>query len=115
VLHVENLRTRLQQLPSPPPDADAHLGRALLSYDKASVDARADYVGFLQASHGFAHSYVEAVMERMRFQNGTLEALHALLEMARRLRGEAVQLKISFKKGPRKQFKCIVKEGTSFL
>jgi len=37
----------------------------------------------------------------------------ALLEMARRLRGEAVQLKVSFKRGPCKQFKCIVKEVNS--
>jgi hypothetical protein len=51
----------------------------------------------------------------MRFQNGALEVLMALLEMARRLRGEAVQLKVSFKKGPCKQFRCIVEEGGLFF
>jgi hypothetical protein len=87
------------------------LPHALLVYDEASAAARANYVDFLQASRDFAQSYVDAVLERMRFQNGALEVLMALLEMARRLRGEAVQLKVSFKRGPCKQFKCIIKEG----
>jgi hypothetical protein len=49
----------------------------------------------------------------MRFQNGVLEVLLALLEMARRLRGEAVQLKVSFKKGPCKQFKESLRHNLS--
>ncbi|KAI0247729.1 hypothetical protein BJV78DRAFT_1285313 [Lactifluus subvellereus] len=113
VLHVEDLRTRLRQLPSSSSDAGEQLPRALHVYDEASAIARADYVGFLQTSRGFAQSYVDAVVERMRFQNGALELLSALLEMARQLRGEAVQLKISFKRGPCKQFKCVVKEVNS--
>ncbi|KAI0298311.1 hypothetical protein BC826DRAFT_999160 [Russula brevipes] len=123
VLHVEDLRKHLRQLPSPPsssssppPAADGvpeQLPHALLVYDEASAAARANYVDFLQASRDFAQSYVDAVLERMRFQNGALEDLMALLEMARRLRGEAVQLKVSFKRGPCKQFKCIVKEVNS--
>jgi len=98
--------------------ADANQGQlphALLVYDEASASARVDYENFLQASRGFAQSYVDAVLERMRFQNGTLEVLLRLLEMARWLRGEAVQLKVSFKRGPCKQFKCIVKEGEVHL
>ena len=87
------------------------LPNALLVYDEASASAHADYVQFLQASRDFAQSYVDAVLERMRYQNGALEVLLALLEMARRLRGEAVQLRVSFKRGPCKQFKCIIKEG----
>jgi hypothetical protein len=96
-------------------DPDSHLPRALVDYDEVSASARADYVDLLQVSHGFAQSYVDAVVERMCFQNGALEALLALLEMARRLRGEAVQLKVSFKTGPCRQFKCSVKEGTFYL
>jgi hypothetical protein len=80
-------------------------------YNESSASARADYASFLQASHSFVQSYVDAVLERMRFQSGNLEVLLGLLDMARRLRGEATRLKISFKRGPCKQFKCIVKEG----
>ena len=112
MLHVEDLRTHLGQLP--PPTAHGYqeqLPQALLVYDEASASARAGYASFLQASHTFAQSYVVAVLERMRFQSGTLEVLLRLLEMARRLRGEATRLKISFKRGPCRQFKCIVKAG----
>ena len=91
------------------------LPQALLVYDEASASARGDYASFLQASHNFAQGYVDAVLERMRFQSGTLEVLLGLLEMARRLRGEATRLKISFKRGPCKQFKCIIKEGEFLL
>jgi len=118
MLHVEDLRTHLGQLPPAPgsPSPTTHgdheqLPHALLVYDEASASARADYARFLQASHTFAQSYVDAVLERMRFQSGTLEVLLGLLEVARRLRGEASRLKISFKRGPCKQFKCIVKAG----
>ncbi|KAI0247267.1 hypothetical protein BJV78DRAFT_950551 [Lactifluus subvellereus] len=112
VLHVEDLRTRLRQLPSSSSDDGEQLPRALHVYDEASATARANYVGFLQTSRGFAQSYIDAVVERMRFRN-TLEQLSALLEMAHRLRGEAVQLKISFKRGLCKQFKCVAKEPNS--
>ncbi|KAH9971856.1 hypothetical protein BGW80DRAFT_421801 [Lactifluus volemus] len=61
------------------------------------------------------HIATLALVERMWFQNGALEALLALLEMTRRLRGEALQLKILFKTGTCRQFKCIVKEGTFYL
>ena len=119
MLHVEDLRTHLGQLPLPPgpPSPTAHgdhqeqLPHALVVYNESSASARADYASFLQASHTFAQSYVNAVLERMRFQSGNLEVLLGLFEMARRLRGEATRLKISFKRGPCKQFKCIVKEG----
>ena len=113
MLHVEDLRRRLWQLPSS--SSDEQLLRAPHVYNEASATPRAHYVGFLQTSRRFAQSYVDAVGERMRFQNSALEIPLALLEMARRLRGEAVQLKISFKKGPCKLFKCIVREGTFFL
>jgi hypothetical protein len=81
----------------------------------ASASARAEYANFLQASRGFAQNYVDAVLERMRFQSGALEVLVTLLEMARRLRGDAAQLKVSFRKGPCKQFKRIIKEGGVLL
>ncbi|KAI0287095.1 hypothetical protein BC826DRAFT_972463 [Russula brevipes] len=102
VLHVEDLRKHLRQLPPPPSSPiltspPAHgvpeqLPHALLVYDEANASVRANYVDFEQ-------SCVNAVVGRMRFQNGALEALMALLEMARRLRGDAVQLKVSFKRG----------------
>jgi hypothetical protein len=76
---------------------------------------RAQTADFLQASRGFAENYVDAVLERMRFQSGALEVLVTLLEMARRLRGEAAQLKVSFRKVPCKQFKRIIKEGGVLL
>ena len=122
MLHVEDLRMHLGQLPppsgSPSPMAygdQERLPQALLVYDDASASARGDYASFLQASHNFAQGYVDAVLERMRFQSGTLEVFLGLLEMARRLRGEATRLKLSFKRGPCKQFKCIVKAGESLL
>ena len=130
MLHVEDLRTRLGQLPSSPslspspsPSSTAYYGdqerpalpHALLVCDEASASARADYANFLQASRGFAQNYVDAVLEYMRFQSGALEVLVTLLEMARRLRGEAAQLKVSFRKGPCKQFKRIIKEGGVLL
>ena len=130
MLHVEDLRTHLGQLPSSPslspsplPLSTAYYGdqerpalpHALLVYDEASASARADYANFLQASRGFAQNYVDAVLEHMRFQSGALEVLVTLLEMARRLRGEAAQLKVSFRKGPCKQFKRIIKEGGVLL
>ncbi len=72
MLHVEDLRTHLGQLPSSPslspspsPSSTAYYGdqeqpalpHALLVYDDASASARADYANFLQASRGFAQNY----------------------------------------------------------
>jgi hypothetical protein len=102
VLHVEYFRTRLCQLPSSPPDVSGDLPRALLGYDEASASGRADYVDFLQTRRGFAHSYVDAVVERIRFQSGASAAW----------RGGV--LKGSFKEGPCNQLKSILKEGTFF-
>jgi hypothetical protein len=51
------LRSSLRKLPSSSTDPDNHLPRALVGYYEVSASARADYVGFLQASREFAHSY----------------------------------------------------------
>jgi len=68
---------------------------------KPSASAHADYSAVLQASRDSRESYVDAVLERRRYQNGAWRVLLALLrDGAAAAAGSCEALRVSFKRGP---------------
>jgi hypothetical protein len=97
---LSSLIDRLQDLASSAPaEHQSQLLRQVVAFRATSKGQKERFMGFLQLSEEYANKYLLDISAEIQQQSSFLDKLEGRLEAARKLRGEAVELKTFYESG----------------
>jgi hypothetical protein len=97
---LSSLIDRLQDLASSAPaEHQSQLLRQVVAFRATSKGQKERFMGFLQLSEEYANKYLLDISAEIQQQSSFLDKLEGRLEAARKLRGEAVELKKFYESG----------------